>query len=61
MAAALSGSSPPPQYGGWLIVDHMNDYAFQRFEMGYASAMAVVLLIIIYYFNRVSYKLFKEE
>ncbi len=61
MAAALSGSSPPPQYGGWLIVDHMNDYAFQRFEMGYASAMAVVLLIIIYYFNRVSYKLFKED
>lgn len=61
MAAALSGSTPPPQYGGWLIVDHMNDYAFQRFEMGYASALAVILLIMIFYFNRVSYKLFKEE
>jgi multiple sugar transport system permease protein len=61
MAAALSGSSPPPQYGGWLIVDHMNDYAFQRFEMGYASALAVILLLMIYYFNKVSYKLFKED
>jgi multiple sugar transport system permease protein len=61
MAASLSGSSPPPQYGGWMIVDHMNDYAFSKFEMGYASALAVILLIIIYYFNRISYRLFKEE
>lgn len=61
MAAALSGSTPPPQYGGWLIVDHMNDYAFQRFEMGYASALAVILLIMIFYFNRVSYRVFKED
>jgi multiple sugar transport system permease protein len=61
VASALSGSSPPPQYGGWLIVDHMNDYAFQKFEMGYASALAVILLLMIYYFNRISYKLFKED
>jgi multiple sugar transport system permease protein len=61
MASSLSGSTPPPQYGGWLIVDHMNDYAFQKFEMGYASALAVILLIMIFYFNRISYKLFKED
>jgi multiple sugar transport system permease protein len=38
IASALTLSFPPPQMAGWLIVDHMNDYGFARFEMGYASA-----------------------
>ena len=61
IAASLSGSTPPPQYAGWLIVDHMNDYGFGRYEMGYASAISVVLLIIVALFNLAANKLFTEK
>ncbi len=61
LASALSGSVPPPQYAGWLIVDHMNDYGFARFEMGYASAISVVLLLVVLVFNRVATRLFGER
>ncbi|WP_218641689.1 carbohydrate ABC transporter permease [Paenibacillus odorifer] len=60
MAATLSGGTPPPQYVGWLIVDHANDFGFVRYEMGYASAVTVALLCIVILFNKVSYKLFGE-
>lgn len=61
VAATLSGGTPPPQYAGWLIVDHANDFGFIRYEMGYASAVTVVLLIIVIMFNKISYKLFGER
>ncbi len=61
LASALSGSVPPPQFAGWLIVDHMNDYGFARYEMGYASAMSVILLVIVLTFNRISHRLFGEK
>ncbi|MDY0139949.1 MAG: hypothetical protein RBR50_09620, partial [Candidatus Izemoplasmatales bacterium] len=52
---------PPPQLAGWLIVDHMNDFGFSRYEMGYASAMSVVLLMIVMIFYYVSVSLFGEK
>ena len=58
IATALTMSFPPPQMAGWLVVDHMNDYGFARFEMGYASAVSVVLLLIVVLFSRVAHKLF---
>ncbi|MDF2699974.1 MAG: transporter permease [Haloplasmataceae bacterium] len=58
IASALSGGNPPPQYVGWMIMDHANDYGFIRYEMGYASAVAIILLVIVFVFNKVSYKLF---
>lgn len=61
VASALSGGSPPPQYAGWLIVDHANDFGFVRYEMGYASAVTVVLLYIVVLFNKISYKLFGDK
>lgn len=61
IAVALSGSYPSPQYAGWLIVDHMNDFAFTKFEMGYASALSVVLLSIVLIFNRLCYKVFGSK
>jgi len=61
LAATLSGGTPPPQYAGWLVVDHANDFGFTRYEMGYASAITVVLLIIVVLFNKISYKLFAEK
>jgi multiple sugar transport system permease protein len=61
IATALTMSFPPPQMAGWLIVDHMNDYGFARFEMGYASAVSVMLLLLVLFFSRVAHKLFGGE
>lgn len=54
----LSQSNPTPQYAGNLLVNHVEDYGLIRFELGYASAVSVVLLIIIFIANRLSWKLF---
>ena len=61
LAAALAGGVTPPQYSGWLIVDHANDFGFTRFEMGYASAVTVILLLVVVMFNQISYRLFGER
>lgn len=57
----LSQSNPTPQYAGNLLVNHVEDYGLIRFELGYASAVSVVLLIIILIANRLSWKLFGTE
>ena len=57
----LSGQNPTPQYAGQLIVTHIDDYGFIRYEMGYAAAISIVLLIMVYVFSRVAYKLFGER
>ena len=57
----LSGSNPTPQYAGQLIVNHIDDYGFIRYEMGYAAAISVVLLFIIVFFSRVATKYLSER
>nr|WP_235594351.1 sugar ABC transporter permease [Paenibacillus naphthalenovorans] len=59
----LSGQNPTPEYAGHLIVNHINDYGFIRFEMGYAATVSVFLLILMYFANKLSWGLFgtKEE
>lgn len=54
----LSGANPTPQYAGQLMVNHIEDYGFLRYEMGYAATVSVVLLLIIYLFSQVAKKLF---
>ncbi len=44
---------PSPQYAGHTIVAHLYDYAFLRFQMGYASAVAVVLFVITFVLGKV--------
>ncbi|OWA33333.1 ABC transporter permease [Saccharibacillus sp. O16] len=61
IGVALSGVNPTPQYAGQLIVNHIDDYGFIRFEMGYAAAVSVILLLIVYVFSRVSRSLFAEK
>ncbi|MEZ0536431.1 carbohydrate ABC transporter permease [Caldicellulosiruptoraceae bacterium PP1] len=56
----LSGSNPTPQYAGQLIINHIEDYGFIRYEMGYASAISVVLLIIVYSVSKFFWRLFGE-
>lgn len=55
---ALSGSNPTPSYSGQLIANHIDDYGFIRYEMGYAAAISVVLLLIIYILSRVIGRVF---
>ncbi|MGI8315904.1 carbohydrate ABC transporter permease [Halobacillus mangrovi] len=57
----LSGQNPTPQYAGQLIVNHLEDFGFIRYEMGYAAALSVLLLLFIYAFSRVAMKLFGEK
>ena len=57
----LSGGNPTPQYAGQLIVNHVEDYGFLRYEMGYAAAVSVVLLLMVWVFARVATKLFASE
>ena len=56
----LTGANPTPGYAGQLIVNHIDDYGFLRYEMGYAAAISVVLLLIIYIFSHFAKKLFSE-
>ena len=61
IGVALSGANPTPQYAGQLMVNHLEDYGFIRYEMGYAAAISVVLLIVVYAFSKVAWKLFGEK
>ena len=61
IGVALSGANPTPQYSGSLIINHIEDYAFQRYEMGYAAALSVALLGIVWLFSKMAYRLFGEK
>jgi len=61
IGVALSGSNPTPQYAGQLIVNHIEYYGFNKFEMGYAAALSVLLLIGIYLLSRVAFKVFGSK
>ncbi len=57
----LSGANPTPQYAGQLMVNHIEDFGFIRFLMGYASAVSVVLLIMIYSISKITFSLLGEK
>ena len=57
----LSGQNPTPQNAGQLIVTHIDDYGFIRFDMGYAAALSIILLLMVYFFSKVAYRLFGEK
>ncbi len=61
IGVTLSGTNPTPQYAGQLIVNHIEDYGFLRYEMGYAAAVSVVLLLMVLLFTRLSNRLFASD
>ena len=61
IGVTLSGANPTPEYSGQLITNHIDDYGFIRYEMGYAAAISVALLLIVYAFNVVAHRLFGEK
>jgi len=52
IGVTLSGSNPTPNSAGQLVVTHIEDYGYLRFEMGYAAAISVVLLVGIYMLSK---------
>jgi len=52
---------PSPLYAVDTIVSHLWDYAFIRFEMGFASAIAVVLFVVSFGCSRLLFRLFASN
>ncbi|WP_307471940.1 carbohydrate ABC transporter permease [Paenibacillus harenae] len=59
VAMALAGF-PSVQYGAHTVVTHLVDYGTIRFEMGYASAIATVLFVLMLGSNLAVQKLLKR-
>ena len=47
LGVQLSGSNPTPGYAGSVIVNHIDDFGFIRYEMGYAAAISVFLFLMM--------------
>lgn len=52
---------PSPNYIGHTLVGHLFDHAFLRAEMGYASAISVVLFTITFVLGRVVMRVFRSN
>ena len=52
----LSGQNPTPNYAGQLIQSHIEDYGFARFELGYATALSFMLLVVTYILSQICFK-----
>lgn len=60
VSAMLTGN-PSPGYAAQLIVNHIEDYGFLRYEMGYAATVSVTLLLIVQIFSRAANRLLTEK
>lgn len=60
ISTQLTGN-PSPGYAAQLIVNHIEDYGFLRYEMGYAAAVSVALLLIVQVFSKICNALLVEK
>ena len=60
LATGIAGF-PSPDYAAHTIVAHMYDYAFLRFELGYASAIAFILFVLNFGLGRIFMKIFSSK
>lgn len=60
VAVSVAGM-PSPNYAAHTIVAHLYDYAFIRFQMGYAGAISMVLFVITFVLGRVLMRAFGEK
>lgn len=60
VATAVAGF-PSPNYAAHTIVAHLYDYAFTRFSMGYASAVAMFLFVLSFSLSRICMKIFHSD
>ncbi|MBP1988607.1 carbohydrate ABC transporter permease [Paenibacillus eucommiae] len=59
--AMTHGLTVSPSYSGHLIINQIDDFAFVRYELGYASALSVILLLIVYGATKFSFHLFSSQ
>ncbi|MFS8542100.1 MAG: ABC transporter permease subunit, partial [Tissierellales bacterium] len=60
IAVSVAGM-PSPNYAGHTIVAHLYDYAFIRFQMGYASAISVVLFLMTFILGRIIMRMLSSK
>lgn len=61
MISSMLVGNPSPGYASQLLVNHIEDYGFLRYEMGYAAAISVVLLLIVQLFSKGANALLTEK
>ena len=61
LGVQLSGTNPTPNYAGQVMISHIDDYGFIRFELGYASAISVILLLLMFGLSRIIGYFFSEK
>jgi len=61
IGAILAGAPITPQYSGHLIINHIDDFAVIRYELGYAAALSVLLLLLVYGATKFSFQLFGNK
>ncbi|CEM63237.1 sugar ABC transporter permease [Treponema phagedenis] len=59
VTVALTGF-PSPNYATHTIINHLNDYGIIRLEMGYASAIAVLLFFLMLGLNNLVQKMLRK-
>ncbi len=59
VSARLAGL-PSVDYAAHTIVNHITDYGYTRFEMGYASAVAVILFLMMVGSNKLVQKMLRR-
>jgi len=52
--------SPSTNYAGHLIIQHLNDYSSVRYQRGYASAISVILFLMMITMNKLVLKLLNK-
>lgn len=52
---------PSPNYAAHTIVAHLYDYAFVRFQMGYATAVAVILFLFTFIIGRILMRILSSK
>ncbi len=60
VATAVAGF-PSPNYCAHTIVAHLYDYAFTRFQMGYASAIAMFLFLLSFTLSQICMRIFRSD
>ncbi len=61
LISSLLTGNPSPGYAAQLLVNHIEDYGFLRYEMGYAAAVSVALLVIVQLFSKVANTLLTDK
>jgi len=59
--AIAIGGNPSPGNVALTVVGHMQDYAFTRFELGYASAIAFILFLMNFLLGQLFMRIFRSD